>query len=208
MLQATRGTARPPAGDAPAGDGRTTRERILDIARDLFVDKGYDKASLRDIAEALGFSKAAIYYHFESKADILLALHQRLHDFGHRAITRLGKTPRGVSTWAQLLDETIVEMLENRKIFVMHQRNWSAVEEVHQVGHDGEHGDLEEQIRALMSDPSMPLRDRVRLACAVGAIMAGLIVSNEMLKDVSSEELGAMLRETVGDIVGRPLLSE
>jgi AcrR family transcriptional regulator len=56
-----------------------TRERILDIALDLFIDKGYDKTSLREIAEKLGFSKAALYYHFASKDDILLALHQRLH---------------------------------------------------------------------------------------------------------------------------------
>jgi AcrR family transcriptional regulator len=204
MVQATRGAARPPTRGEDVPDARSTRERILDIALDLFIDKGYDKASLRDIADELGFSKAAIYYHFESKADILLALHLRLHDFGHRAVARLGQTPRGVSTWAQLLDETIGELLESRKIFVMHQRNWAAIEEVHQVGHDSDHEDIEEQIRSLMTDKSMPLRDRVRLVCAVGAIMAGLIVSGEILKDVPSEELGGLLRDTVGDIVGRP----
>ena len=55
---------------------RSTRERILDVALDLFVDQGYDKTSLREIAEKMGFSKAALYYHFASKADILMGLHQ------------------------------------------------------------------------------------------------------------------------------------
>jgi len=48
-------------------DGAGTRERILDISLELFTTQGYEKTSLREIAEQLGFSKAAIYYHFESK---------------------------------------------------------------------------------------------------------------------------------------------
>ena len=48
----------------------STRDRILDIALDLFVEQGFDKTSLREIAERLGFSKAAIYYHFASKDEI------------------------------------------------------------------------------------------------------------------------------------------
>src|SRR5271154_7251580 len=71
-------------------DTPDTRERILDIALDLFTTQGYETTSLREIAEQLGFSKAAIYYHFASKADILLALHLRLHDLGRTALVQLG----------------------------------------------------------------------------------------------------------------------
>jgi len=65
----------------------TTRERILDIALELFTEQGYEKTSLRQIAERLGFSKAAIYYHFASKEDILIELHLRLHEFGRGALS-------------------------------------------------------------------------------------------------------------------------
>jgi AcrR family transcriptional regulator len=51
-----------------------TRARILDAARALFAERGYAGASMRDLAEALGMTKAAVYYHFPGKADILLAL--------------------------------------------------------------------------------------------------------------------------------------
>jgi len=54
--------------------GVDTRERILEIARELFGARGYAGTSLSDIAAALGTSKAAIYYHFPSKAAILEAL--------------------------------------------------------------------------------------------------------------------------------------
>ena len=79
----------------------STRDRILDIAMDLFIEQGFDKTSLREIADQLGFSKAAIYYHFESKDEILLALHMRLHEIGRRAMERFGETPASLEAWAQ-----------------------------------------------------------------------------------------------------------
>jgi AcrR family transcriptional regulator len=51
-----------------------TRARILEAARGLFADQGYAGTSMRDLAEALGMTKAALYYHFPGKAEILLAL--------------------------------------------------------------------------------------------------------------------------------------
>src|SRR5438270_6101986 len=51
-----------------------TRTRILDIARDLIAAQGYSSTSIAQIAERLGTSKAALYYHFKSKEEILDAL--------------------------------------------------------------------------------------------------------------------------------------
>ena len=48
-----------------------TRTRIQDIALEMFTEKGYDATSLREIAEALGVTKAALYYHFKSKEEIV-----------------------------------------------------------------------------------------------------------------------------------------
>jgi AcrR family transcriptional regulator len=43
-----------------------TKQRILDVARELFATQGVQKASLREIADRLGISKPALYYHFSS----------------------------------------------------------------------------------------------------------------------------------------------
>lgn len=51
-----------------------TRERILDIAQELFARQGYTATSITDIARGLGTTSAALYYHFPSKAAILDAL--------------------------------------------------------------------------------------------------------------------------------------
>ena len=48
-----------------------TRQRIQAVALELFAEQGYDKTSLREIAERLGVTKAALYYHFKSKEDIV-----------------------------------------------------------------------------------------------------------------------------------------
>jgi AcrR family transcriptional regulator len=55
------------------------RTKILDAARDLFVNEGYDAVSMRKIADAIEYSPTSIYVHFEDKA----ALMQELcaHDF-------------------------------------------------------------------------------------------------------------------------------
>src|SRR5690348_18324755 len=94
--------ARPPAGADRHPDEGDTRERILDIALDLFIEQGYDKTTLRQIAEPLGFTQAAVYYHFAAKEDILIALHLRLHELARPILGRLA-AEAGPSGWAAVL---------------------------------------------------------------------------------------------------------
>ncbi|RIV41456.1 TetR family transcriptional regulator [Micromonospora radicis] len=55
-----------------------TRSRILRAALDLFAEQGYQRTSLRQIAERLRLTKAAILYHFPSKAHLLTDLAEPL----------------------------------------------------------------------------------------------------------------------------------
>lgn len=54
------------------------REELLDRAGELMAAKGYDGTSMRDIASAVGMLPGSLYYHFESKEALFLALHQRV----------------------------------------------------------------------------------------------------------------------------------
>lgn len=59
----------------PSLQGRTAgAQRVLEAALDLFSEHGFAGTSLQDIADRLGVTKAAVYYHFRSKDDLLLAL--------------------------------------------------------------------------------------------------------------------------------------
>src|ERR1700689_2567042 len=139
-----RGGAPAPAVVDADGNATGTRERILDIALDLFIEQGFDKTPLRQIAEKLGFSKAALYYHFASKDDILMALHMRLHELGKESLSALGDRPSSAEAWVPMFDTFISLMMENRKVFVLHERNQAAFENLHRQEHHDEHTDLEE----------------------------------------------------------------
>jgi AcrR family transcriptional regulator len=51
-----------------------TRGRILQVALELFAERGFAATSTRELSERLGFTKAALYYHFRTKEDLLTAL--------------------------------------------------------------------------------------------------------------------------------------
>jgi AcrR family transcriptional regulator len=201
-----------PAGAGPAGapaaadfkeKDKDTRERILDVALDLFTEQGYDGTSLRQIAEQLGVTKAALYYHFESKGDILLALHMRLHEFGKETLKKIGDEPVTLAQWGELLDDLLNQMLAQRTIFLMHERNQAALEKLHRQDHDAEHEDIQNQFRRVLADPRVPLRDRVRMAASFGAVFSRLFMSFDAFTASSDDEQAAdvLLREVIRDIV-------
>ncbi|MCY0905194.1 TetR/AcrR family transcriptional regulator [Arthrobacter sp. H14-L1] len=61
-------------GAAAARKMGGTRAQIQTVALRLFADHGYEATSMRAIAEQLSITKAALYYHFASKEDIVRAL--------------------------------------------------------------------------------------------------------------------------------------
>ena len=185
----------------PAATSASTRDRILDVALDLFTDQGFDGTSMREIAERLHISKPAIYYHFASKEEILLALHLRLHEFGKAALARLAGQTVTLQAWGALLDELLDQMVAHRQIFLMHERNQAALEKLHRNDHQDDHEDIQQRFAQALADPSLSVRDRVRMACSFGAVFGGLFMARDAFGDISSAELGALIRDAVHDVV-------
>lgn len=81
-----------------------TRQRILDAARRMFVQRGYEATTMRAIAAKIGYTPTAIYHHFEDKEALVAELSaldfrafaQALQDFGAVAdpVERLRRTGR------------------------------------------------------------------------------------------------------------------
>jgi AcrR family transcriptional regulator len=192
-----------PLTDAPPlVDAKTdTRQRILDVALDLFTEQGYDGTSLREIAEQLGITKAAIYYYFESKEDILMALHMRIHDFGREALLLIGEGPVTLELWGRLLDQIVGEMLAQRKLFLMHERNQAVLEKLHREDHDAEHEDIQNQFRQVLGDERVPVRERVRMAASFGVVFSSIFLGDASFDAVSKDELEGMLRDILHDVL-------
>lgn len=60
-------------------ESEITREEILNAAARVFCEKGYAHSSLSEIAKAARVTRGAVYWHFDNKAEIFDALHERLH---------------------------------------------------------------------------------------------------------------------------------
>jgi AcrR family transcriptional regulator len=192
------------APDSPSAG--STRERILDIALELFTERGYEKTSLRDIAERLGTTKAALYYHFERKEDILLELHLRLHALGREALERLDELDDGqqrADAWPGLLDDFIDQVVNNRELVLLHQRNLAALEALHyNERHQAENDDIEQRFRRVLQSPDIPLERRVRMAGSIGAVLGTLAPDAAVFGDVPIEELAELVRAAVRDLLG------
>jgi AcrR family transcriptional regulator len=63
--------ASPRAGRKPKGEGHERRAEILDAAERIFVECGYEGATIRKIADDVGLSSTALYMHFRDKSQIL-----------------------------------------------------------------------------------------------------------------------------------------
>ena len=72
-----------------------TRAQILDSALSLFVKKGYDRTTFNDIASRLKLTKGAVYWHFESKEALLVAILDDMFKSFERQFTSL-RAVRGV----------------------------------------------------------------------------------------------------------------
>src|SRR5450432_2684922 len=123
---------RPPAGREthPPADGRSrggTRARIQEVAVVLFTEQGYDKTSLREIAERLDVTKAALYYHFKSKEDIVRSLVEDYFGQIDALITWARTQPRTAPTRREILRRYVAIVAEGSDAFRMLQQNQAAV---------------------------------------------------------------------------------
>jgi len=185
----------------------STRERILDVALELFNEQGYDKTSLRQIAERLGVTKAALYYHFERKEDIFLELHLRLHRLGGSVLDELdGLGPDEiVAAWPHVLDGFVDQVLAHRDLFLLHQRNENAMKQIaDDERHRAENDDIEERFRALLAEARIPLEQRVRMASSIGAILVPLMGADGMFGEADPDEVAGYARRAVRGLLADP----
>jgi AcrR family transcriptional regulator len=80
-----------------------TKQRIQEAARELFSEKGVQRTSLQDIATRLGITKPALYYHFDSREELVRSILAPMIDEGERWLSE--QEARGNATPQGLLEE-------------------------------------------------------------------------------------------------------
>lgn len=166
------GTSRTRGGD--------TRQRIQDVALELFTEHGYEKTSLREIAEHLEVTKAALYYHFRTKEDIVISIFEDLDRPLQELIAWAGEQPRTQATRQELVRRYAEALDGARPLFRFIQENQATVREL-SIGEN-----FKERMFSmfdLVRDPDADLTDQVRCISALFTIHAGMFA----LRDIEGD---------------------
>lgn len=60
-------------------DAAITRQKLVDAAREMFLQKGVSRTSLEQIAAHAGVTRGAVYWHFQNKADLFYAMREQVY---------------------------------------------------------------------------------------------------------------------------------
>jgi AcrR family transcriptional regulator len=179
-----------------------TRERILDTAARLFTEQGYEATSLREIADELAFTKAALYYHFRAKEDILMAIIQPVQDLISELIDRLEQAD-DLASWADALDWVIVQVLDNTSTFRLLDRNRTAIETfATREDFFREHQQMHERVNEAVRHAGKTLEEQVRMVAALGAVTGFDDWAPSLLVETEPHLLRDGLTRVVHDILG------
>lgn len=74
-------------------EGPAVRERLLTAALQLFISRGYAATSVREIVEAAGVTKPVLYYYFQNKEGLYLAIMEQAHGIFERRVAEITDPP-------------------------------------------------------------------------------------------------------------------
>ncbi|MFI6791589.1 MULTISPECIES: helix-turn-helix domain-containing protein [unclassified Nonomuraea] len=165
-----------------------TRTRIQEIALRLFTEQGYEATSLREIAEELGVTKAALYYHFKTKDDIVASLADLRVAEVEEVLAWARSQPRTLEARREIVTRYAEALRKPRYLEVARfmERNQTALRDHPKLLR------LRDTMLELvneLSDPDDPLAVRIAHSMALFALHAGKWMPQE--ESVSEEEINA-----------------
>jgi AcrR family transcriptional regulator len=158
-----------------------TRARIQRIAVELFTEHGYEGTSLREIAEHLGVTKAALYYHFKSKEDIILSLVQDYQSQMDALIGWAREHPGNAETRREILNRYMDIVVERSQVFRMLHQNQAALNTMAEALRTLKNAPL--QLADQLAGPDASLRDRARAIMALASMSVGWMLLADEVPD-------------------------
>jgi TetR/AcrR family acrAB operon transcriptional repressor len=174
-------------------EAEQTRLRILKAALDLFVEKGYERATFEDVARRIRLSKGAVYWHFKTKADLLseLVAHMTaLHTERVSGALPLPDTLEGLKAHFVARAKLVAGTPANRKFFHMMMRlDWPSAK----------FEPVKQRLRQLETGPFFIIEHTLSDLRRAGVVRADVDVS------VVTAVLGAMWLGLINHEVGKCL---
>ena len=187
--------------DEGQGRGRDTRSRLRELALQLFAEQGYEQTSLREIAERLGVTKAALYYYFKSKEDIVRSLVEDYVADLDELIAWGKAQPRTAAVRAEIIRRYLHVVASGTEVFRMLHQNQAAVASLATAKERGEvFRERMDALIDLLTEPGAPLQDQVRAASSLISISYCCVRFENRVS--SQEELEQALLDVAMELVG------
>ncbi|HVE28192.1 MAG TPA: helix-turn-helix domain-containing protein [Sporichthya sp.] len=180
----------------PAAPPSGTRARALSTALELFSRDGYDAVSMREIAEELGVTKAALYHHFTSKEEIARELIGGYLAAIEEIVTWARETQPGIEdVLARWSDLARVQGLQIGKFMNANQR---LIRQLGLVSGEGPRRGIDLVADAVVA-PDAPPQLKMQVRMALIALHTASIASEGLPMD--ADEVFRIAREVAADIV-------
>ncbi|MCX4958422.1 TetR/AcrR family transcriptional regulator [Streptomyces virginiae] len=173
-----------------------TRQRIQDVALELFAEQGYEKTSLREIAERLEVTKAALYYHFKTKEDIIISIFEDLTRPIDELITWAEGQPRTLETKREVLRRYSEAMAGGAVLYRFMQENQATTREL-SIGETVKKRLF--TLVELLRTQDGPLTDQVRCVSALFTLHAGMMFLQHVEGNPEETRLAAL--EVATDLI-------
>jgi AcrR family transcriptional regulator len=175
-----------------------TRQRIQDVALELFAEQGYEKTSLREIAERLDVTKAALYYHFKTKEEIIVSLFEDLTRPIEDLIEWGRSQPHTLATKQEVVRRYSRVLADAEPLFRFMHDNQGTVRDL-RIGDIFK--DRMRDLRDILIDPKADLVDQVRSVSAMFTLHAGMFLMQDLEGDFEKKRTAVL--EVALDLIGQ-----
>ncbi|MFG1611069.1 TetR/AcrR family transcriptional regulator [Actinoplanes sp. NPDC049265] len=181
--------------------GADTKAEIRKVAIELFTERGYEATSLREIAERLGITKAALYYHYSSKESIVRSIFEAHLEALDELTAWARKQPPGPELRARAVDR-MVDLGIGSGMAVMRfaMANQHVIRELHdEKGRENVFGKMTE-LFDILTGPDAPIAEVLRVRAALLSVSLVLMSSRGL--DASEAEITAAARDIAHTLIG------
>ncbi|MFF3861144.1 TetR/AcrR family transcriptional regulator [Streptomyces sp. NPDC002209] len=184
------------SSSSPQARRGNTRQRIQDVALELFAEQGYEKTSLREIAERLEVTKAALYYHFKTKEDIIISVFEDLTRPIDELIDWAKQQPPTLDMKREVLRRYSEAMVAGAPLYRFMQENQATMREL-SIGETVKRRLF--TLVELLRTQDGPLTDQVRCVSALFTLHAGMMFLQHVEGDPEETRLAAL--EVATDLI-------
>jgi AcrR family transcriptional regulator len=175
-----------------------TSGRIRSVAAELFAEKGYGETSLREIAERLGITKAALYYHYPSKEQLLQAIVQPFFDDIRVLVAHAEQELPSGPALRSFFEAYLDMLLGHRTVCALFLRDASSIVAIVPLYKEAIH--LTRRLNSSIAGPDATDEQRLRTAAAFEVLGVALLTSS-WLPDIPDDTV----RKTLLDAAIRVL---